>query len=162
VPVDPFDPTKPFSTEEYLARKRARAAAGVVPVRGDYPGRDFALSAVTPGWPIYSTERRYDGTEYPIGGVVVEVYPGYTDIDTGELRPTRYRTLDPLRPSHPWQWLEAPEVDVSALEGVGRQMCTTAAYWLLRQVNTTHLVLHPDDVGHIHDAWILGAAVVTL
>jgi hypothetical protein len=158
----PFDPTAPFDNDAYLARKRARAASGVVPVRGDYPGRAHTLAQVGAGWPIYSSERRYTGTDYAVGGVVIDVIPPYADPDTGEITPTRYRCLDIARPSHPWQYLEAPEVETSALEGVGRQLSTLAAYWLLEQVNRNRLVLALDDVHYLRDAHALGAAIVNL
>jgi hypothetical protein len=160
--VPAFDPTSPDWSEQRAERIRARATAGVVPVRGDFPGRTWVLAHIEAGWPIYSTTRRYTGTEEPIGGVVVDVLPAALDPDTGEITPTRYRVLDVYRPSHPWQVLEAPEVSESALEGVGRQLATTGAYWLLRQVNLRRKVLHPDDVALIRDAHVLGAAVVTL
>ena len=160
--LPPFDPTSPDWREQAAERKRARALAGVVPVVGDYPGRTWSLTHVGAGWPIYSLERRYTGTEYPIGGVVVDVLDAYADPDTGEIVPTRYRCLDVYRPSHPWQTLEAGEVDVDALEGVGRQMSTRAVYWLLEQINLRRKVLHPDDVAYLRDAHVLGAAVVTL
>ena len=160
----PFDPTSPDWRAQATARTRhrARTGSGVVPVRGDFIGRTFTLAEVAPGWPVYSTTRRYD-TEYPIGGVVVDVLPARLDTETGELVPTRYRVLDVgRRLMMPWHTLEAPEVDTSALAGVGRQQATSAAYWLLERINKRRLVLHPDDVGYLRDAHVLGAAVVNL
>lgn len=158
----PFDPTSPDWREQAAERKRARAMAGVVPVRGDFPGRTWALTQVGAGWPIYSTERRYTGSEDPLGGVVVDVLPAYADLDTGEVVPTRYRVLDVYRGGHEWQTLTAAEVDERALEGVGRQMATRAAYWLLDRIHPNRRVLHPADVAYLRDAHVLGAAVVTL
>jgi hypothetical protein len=159
----PFDPTSPTWRTDAANRKRARAAAGVVPARGDYPGRTWSLAQIGVGWPIYSTERRYAEDDLqPLGGVVVEVLQAGTDPDTGEIIPTRYRVLDTARPAHPWNVLEAPEVDVTHLEGVGRQMSTRAVYWLMRQVKTNRYVLHPDDAELLHHAWALAVAAVAL
>jgi hypothetical protein len=117
---------------------------------------------VEAGWAIESTERRYAGTDLPIGGVVVEVSPGYLDDDTGEITPTRYRILDRWRTGHEWNTLEAPEVNTRALRGVDRLAATSGVYWLLRQIPDGRRVLHPKDVAHLHDAWILGVAAAHL
>ena len=102
------------------------------------------------------------GFDDPVGGVVVDVLPAHLDADTGEIVGTRYRCLDVYRnPGYAWQYLDAGEVDERSLEGVGRQLSTSAAYWLLRQINTNRRVLHPDDARHLHGAHVLGAAIVT-
>ena len=155
-----FDPTSPDWRTQALELRRARARAGVVPVRGDHPGRAWTLTQIGAGWPVYSTGRRYDN-DAPVGGVVVDVLPAYTDPD-GEIVPTRYRVLDPSRPAHPWHTLTATEIDTTALEGVGRRMSTGAVYWLLAQIPANRHVLAPADVDHLRDAHLLGAAIVTL
>lgn len=123
----------------------------------------FAVEGVAPGWAVYSTTRRYaGGAEYAVGGVVIEVLPGYTDADTGEIRPPRFKCVDRYRPEHPWQYLDAPEVDTSLLNGVDRLAATGAALYLLRQIPAKRRLFRPDDVALIHDAWILAKAAARL
>lgn len=104
-------------------------------------GRAFALEAVDIGWKIYSTKRHYAGTDPdlpdPLGGTVVErLHYDEIDPDTGEIRArTVYRTLATWRPSDPWAWLDADEIDITQLAGVDRNACYAGMRWLIRRIS---------------------------
>jgi len=140
-------------------RRDLARAGGYVP-----PATEYALEGIEAGWPLYSTARRYDD-DYPVGGVVVDVLPAYTDPDTGEITPLRYRCLDAYRGRvtlwQAWQTLTADEIALP-LEGINRARATTAGYWLLDQIPRRLKVFRPADVDHLHDAWTLAKAAAYL
>jgi hypothetical protein len=149
--------------------QRMAVARSVPPRALAIPGtRDFSLEAVTPGWQVFSIERRLANGEDDMdfaeaaGGVVVEViHDRVTDYETGEIMPrTRYRTLAMWRPSHPRYLIDAGDVDLSRLAGVDRLGSTTAVRWLLRPVALSDgKVLTSKEIAAIADAHRIAMAV---
>jgi hypothetical protein len=125
-------------------------------------GRAFALEAVDVGWKAYSTTRHYAGTDAdlppPVGGTVVEKL-AYREIDpdTGDItNRTVYRTLATWRPSDPWAWLDADEIDIAQLAGVDRNACYLGMRWLIRQVNARRRgPPTSDETDSLRYAWAL-------
>jgi hypothetical protein len=156
----PHSPEAQAQIEAFEAAKRARAERGVVHAQ-PLPGREFVLSAVRPGWPIYSRTRTDHTGEFPLGGIVVEVlHSSRTDAETGEIaEATVYRCLDQWKAEPPpYQWLDAAEVDTSQVPGVNRARAAAGCYWLLDRVPHTRRVIHPREVDYLRDAWTLAVA----
>ena len=130
-------------------------------------GHAFAVEAVEPGWKAYSRTRHYAGTDPdlpdPLGGTVVERLD-YQELDpeTGEIRPrTVYRTLATWRPSDPWAWLDADEIDTTQLQGVDRNACYLGMRWLIKGIKLNRRGQPSrDEIDNLRYAWTLVKAAL--
>lgn len=155
---------RPARSERFAsAMDRARSS---VPVNPDpVPGaRGFMLSAVGPGWHLFTTGRHWQGEDMDQpgeAGTVIEVlHDAGVDVETGEKwERTRYRCLACWRP-RPWSWLNASDVDVTRLPGVDVGSAAAAVRWLVRPVgqNPDH-GLSRKERDRVIDAWRLVVAL---
>lgn len=123
--------------------------------------REIPLEHVAPGWPLVSTRRKMFDEFTPLRGTCVEIAPGWTDLDSGELVPARYRILMSFRVEHPWDWLDADEIDTGQLYGVDRGAAEVGALWCMRAAVHRPRGSKSDrlyEVERVHDAWRLAAA----
>jgi hypothetical protein len=145
----------------FAERARDVVAPAPPPVAG---ARSFMLSAVGPGWVLYTPDHHWAGEdlEYPgQAGTVVEVLrQRHDDQETGEIvEITRYRCLATWRPSRPWSTVDAGDVDTHQLAGVDRRAAAVAIRWLVRPVASGKGLLSASEQRAVVDAWRLAVVL---
>lgn len=157
----PNTPEAQRQIDEYRARQRARLRSGAYL---DAPSV-WTRAQVEPGWAVYSRTRAYaEDPDQPIGGLVVDVLPAWSDRDTGEMFPLRFRVFDPYRrnsDSRGYAVITLDDVDESRID-FNRVRAWAGAVALLGMVNLHRRIAHPRDVEYLHDALVLAAESAAL
>jgi hypothetical protein len=127
------------------------------------PGaRAFSLESVGPGWTLYSIWEPLD----PAGIVVDVMHRQQADEETGEVFPvTTYKCLAYWKPSNPWRYLDAGDVDLTQLGGIDRVTTSEAVRALVKPLVLSRArkrrqkQLTASEIQAVHDASVLARAV---